>query len=211
MSVRALMMSTLLLAPLSGCSGLFETDTPPVQSYVLRVAAPPEVAGQPLKGTLRVSHPLAAPGLESDRIVLVQSDHRLSYFQASRWAASLPDVVEALAIETLRGTGMWTIVQGSSSGFPNDFTLQITVRRFDADYSQNPNAPVVRVAFDCIVGRRVDRELLSSFTAEATETVGENRLASVVEAFERATNKALATVAERSAESVRTSKAPSPP
>jgi cholesterol transport system auxiliary component len=204
-------MSTLLLAPLSGCSGLFETETPPTQSYVLRVVPPAERESQPLKGTLRVSHPLAAPGLESERIVLVQSDHRLSYFQGSRWAANLPDVVEALAIETLRGTGVWTIVQGSNSGFPNDYTLQISVRRFDADYSENPNAPVVRVAFDCIVGRRVDRELLSSFAAEATEVVSENRLASVVEAFERATNKALVIVAERSAESVRTSKAPSPP
>ena len=208
--LRASVMAALL-SPLSACSGLFATDTPPVQTYVLRMSQPQEPAGQPVKGTLRVSHPLASPGLASERIVLVQSDHRLTYFEASRWAANVPDVVEALAIETLRGAGVWTIVQGSNSGFPSDYTLQITVRRFEADYSESPNAPVVRVAFDCVVGRRADRELLGSFTAEAVESVGENRLASVVEAFERATNKALVMVAERSAESVRTSKAPSPP
>ena len=209
--MRALLICGLV-APLAGCSGFFETDTPPVQSYVLRVMPPSEsAAGAPLKGTLRVSQPLASPGLESDRIVLVQSDHRLDYFQASRWAASLPEVVESLAIETLRSTGVWSIVQGSSSGFPSDYTLQITVRRFDADYSENPNAPVIRVAFDCVVARRSDRELLGGFTAEASEQIGENRLTSVVAAFESATNKALMTVAERTAQSVRTSKAPTLP
>jgi cholesterol transport system auxiliary component len=205
------MFLSLLLAPLAGCSGLFETDVPPVQSYVLRATPPPQPAGPPIKGTLRVSHPLSFPGLETERIVLVQSDHRLSYFQASRWASTVPDVVESLAIETLRSSGVWSIVQGSNSGFPSDYTLQISVRRFDADYSESPDAPVIRVAFDCVVGRRADRELLGSFTAEATEQAGENRLATVVGAFERATNKALATVAERSAESIRTSKAPSLP
>jgi cholesterol transport system auxiliary component len=199
------------VALLTGCSGLFETDTPPVQAYVLRIDPQQQPAGDPVKGTLRVSHPLAAPGLETERIVLVQSDHRLNFFTASRWASSVPDIVEALAIETLRGTQTWSVVTGSNSGFPGDYNLQITVRRFDADYTENPNAPVVRVALDCVVGRRTDRELLGSFTAEATEPSAENRLAAVVEAFERATNKALMIVAERSAESVRTSKAPSSP
>jgi cholesterol transport system auxiliary component len=199
------------LALLAGCSGFFETDAPPVQSYVLRISPPQKSAGDPVKGTLRVSHPLAAPGLETERIVLVQSDHRLNFFTASRWASNVPDVVESLAIETLRGTQMWGVVTGSNSGFPGDYNLQITVRRFDADYTENPNAPVVRVALDCVVGRRADRELLGTFTAEATEPSSENRLAAVVEAFERATNQALMIVAERSAESVRTSKAPSSP
>jgi cholesterol transport system auxiliary component len=158
-----------------------------------------------------VSQPFASPGLETERIVLVQSDHRLSYFEASRWAASVPEVIESLAIETLRGSGAWSIVQGSNSGFPSDYTLQITVRRFDADYSESPDAPVIRVAFDCLVARRADRELLGSFSAEAVEQASENRLAVVVGAFERATNKALATVVERSSESVRTSRAPSLP
>jgi len=200
-----------LLAMLSGCTGFLETNAPPVQSYVLRVTPSQQSAVQPLKGTLRVSRPLAAPGLESERIVLVQSDNRLSHFEASRWAASLPEVIEALAIEKLRGAGIWNIVQGSNTGFPSDYTLQMTVRRFDADYSENPNSPTVRVALDCIVARRTDRELLSGFSVEAVEPVGENRLANVVEAFERATNQALETVVERSSESVRTSKAPSLP
>jgi len=210
LAARAIVLASIV-APLPACSGLFETDTPPVQSYILRATPPQESAGDPVKGTLRVSHPLAAPGLESERIVLVQSDHRLNYFTGSRWAGNMPEVIEALAIESLRGSGVWAVVQGSGSGINSDYTLQISVRRFDADYTESANAPIVRVAFDCVISRRLDRELLGSFTAEAAEPSTENRLAAVVQAFEVATNKALAVVAERSAESVRTSKAPSSP
>jgi cholesterol transport system auxiliary component len=200
-----------LLVSLAGCSGLLETDAQPVQSYVLRVTPSDPPDGAPIKGSLRVSRPIASPGLETERIVLVQSDHRLNYFTASRWAGNLPEVVEALAVERLRGTGMWSVVQDSRSSFPGDYTLQITVRRFDADYTENPNAPIIRVALDCVLGRRMDRELLATFSTEVNEQTTENRLASVVGAFEVATNKALTTIAERAAESIRTSKVPSPP
>lgn len=200
-----------LFVALTGCSGLFETDARPIQSYVLRITPSDPASGVPIKGTLRVSRPLAAPGLETDRIVLVQSDHRLNYFTASRWAGNLPDVVESLAVERLIGTGLWSVVQDSRSSFPGDYTLQITVRRFDADYTQDPNAPTVHVALDCVLGRRMDRELLAAFSAEVNEQSTENRLSSVVQAFEVATNKALSTIAERTTESVRTSRDPSPP
>jgi cholesterol transport system auxiliary component len=208
-------MRALLLAPWlafsAGCSGLFETDAQPVQAYVLRVAPSDESEGVPIKGSLRVSRPLASPGLESERIVLVQSDHRLSYFTASRWAGALPEVVESLAVEKLRSAGVWNVVQDSRSSFPSDYSLQITVRRFDADYTRDPNAPVVRVTLDCVLGRRADRELLSAFSTEVTEQSSENRLAAIVQAFEVATNKVLDRITERAAEAIRTSKVPSPP
>jgi cholesterol transport system auxiliary component len=202
--------------PLAGCGGLFQSDGPPVQSYLLRAAAAPEAAAKPLNATIRVSRPLPSPGLESDRIMLVQSDRRLNSFSASRWAASAPELLETLTVDTLRGTGVWSVVQDSRSGFPADYYLQITIRRFEADYTDGAagadgNPPTVHVSLNCVVGRRADRELITSFVAEAAESSGENRLAAVVEAFERATNKALATVAERTVEAVKTSKGPSLP
>jgi hypothetical protein len=73
---------------LSGCTGLFHSSAPAVQLYVLQ---PPAVAAIPADGgtapggapaapaattdsasTLRIALPLAAPGLNTDRIALLR-------------------------------------------------------------------------------------------------------------------------------------------
>jgi cholesterol transport system auxiliary component len=213
---RGLMQRGLLvlLLPLGGCSSLLKSDAPPVQSYLLRAPAL-ETAGTPIDASLRVARPLPSPGLDSDRIVLVQSDRRLNYFAASRWAANVPDVVETLAVETLRSSGAWKVVQDSRSALPTDYLLQITIHRFEADYTDrsgaSSDAPVVHVSLNCVLSRWADRELLASFAAEASEPSTANRLAPVVEAFEVATGKALTLMAERAAVAVRTSRGPSSP
>jgi cholesterol transport system auxiliary component len=208
-ALRALPL--LAAGALTGCSFGLQSDAPVVQTYVLR-AAPVKVDTPPRgAASVRLARPLPAPGLESDRIVLVQPDHRLTHFAGSRWVGPLPEVVEALAVETLRGSGAWRTVHDSRTSFPAEYSLQITIRRFDADYSSQSPTPIVRVALECMIGRRFDREVLASFSAEASEDVGENRLSAVVGAFERALNTALATVAERSAEAVKTSTAQLPP
>jgi cholesterol transport system auxiliary component len=206
----------VLVLPLAACGGFLNSESAPVQSYLLRAAPVAEPAAKPINATIRVSRPLASPGLESDRIMLVQSDRRLNNFTASRWAGSTPEVLETLTVDTLRGTGLWSVVQDSRSGFPADYYLQITIRRFEADYTNSAGGtaggpPTVHVSLSCVLGRRSDRELITSFVADAAEPSSENRLAAVVEAFERATNKALTTVAERTVEAVKTSKAPSLP
>jgi cholesterol transport system auxiliary component len=134
--------------------------------YVLRAsAAPPRSELTSSTVSLHVGRPIAGPGLDSDHIVLVQSDHRMSYFAGSRWPAALPAVVEALAVDTLRSSGAWSTVQDSGSAFSSDYLLQIVIRRFEAGYSGGSAAPQVHVVLDCTVGRRAGREVLASFLA----------------------------------------------
>lgn len=206
-------IAAFAIITLAGCASGFKSDAPPEQTYVLRAAPPPSTRALPEGKSviLRLTRPLAGPGLETDHIILVQPNNKLSYFAASRWAAPLPDVIEALAVETLRGSGAWTAVIDSRATFPTDYYLQMTIRRFDADYSSGAKVPVIHVAFDCLLGRRVDRELLATFTAEATAEVSENRMTAIVAAFERAAHVALAQVAEQSAAAIRTSITQSPP
>jgi len=199
--MRSILAGVLLLGmalSVGGCSGLHR-GTPLPQTYVLRTAAAPAVASTPAAGapTLRVGRTHTAPGLDSDRIVLMRSDHRLDYFAASRWAAALPDVVDALTAETLRNTGVWGTVSESGGGFPADYQLQIQIRRFEADYTES-STPTVHVVLDCAFGRRTDRELVTTFMAEGHVPASANRLSAVISAFEQAANAALATVVERS-------------
>jgi cholesterol transport system auxiliary component len=202
---RATPIATFLLTgALAACSGGLHSDSPAIQVYVLRAAAHPQATLIRSTASLHVSRPMAAPGLDSDHILLVQSDHRMSYYVASRWPADLPGVIESLAVDTLRTTGEWTTVQDSGSAFSSDYLLQMVIRRFEADYTVGASAPEVHVVLDCTVGRRAGREVIASFVAEGSATAAANRLGDVVTAFEDAANKALADIAAHTAEAVQT-------
>lgn len=234
--IRFILMSTVLI--LAGCTSGLRSDSPPVQVYILRAAVSPAVAATeqaqaldearaatgssaaPERGTasataapptLHVQRPQADPGLSTELITLVQSDHRMDRFAGSSWAATLPDVVETLAIDTLRATGNWAAVNDMPSPFFSEYLLQINIRRFEADYTGGGDVPKVYVTLDCTVARRAGRELLASFVAEGVAQAKANRMSEVVAAFESAAHMALARMAERSAAAVRTSTARSTP
>jgi cholesterol transport system auxiliary component len=197
-----------LAALLAGCTGLFHSDARPDQVYYLRVTAVQKgnsAAVPPIAASLRFTRPTAAPGLDSPQIVLVQSDRRMSFFLASRWPSPAPGMIEMLAVEKLRGSGMWQSIGDSTSAFPSDYVMQVTMRRFEADYTGGGTAPEVHVVLDCIVGKREGREVVASFLAEGAAQASANRLAAVVAAFETATNTALDSMSMQAADAVRAS------
>jgi cholesterol transport system auxiliary component len=210
----------LLCLCLAGCSGLFQSKAKPEQIYYLRApAAPPGGANSPADAatsaaatpampvSIRVVRPGAGPGLGSSHIMLVQPDHRMNFFSGSRWTAPTPEVIEALAVETLRASGTWSSVEGSASPFPADYLLHIHVQRFEADYGEGAGAgagaPVVHVVLECIVGRREGREVLATFTASGSAAAAANRLTVVVSAFEQAAGTALEALARQAEQAVR--------
>jgi cholesterol transport system auxiliary component len=210
--------ASLLCLLLSACGSLLQSNAKPEQTYYLR---PPGTAGgsaagaatagsstggdatataAPLPGmSVRVGHPIAAPGLETAHIMLVQSNHRMNFYTGSRWPAAGPELIESLAVETLRASGDWSLVQDSSSPFPNDYLLSTTIERFEADYTAGGPAPVVYVVLHCTLGRREGRDVIATFTASGEAPAAENRLGAVVAAFETATGKALTELSQQAA------------
>lgn len=203
----------LLCLGLAGCSGLFQSKAKPEQTYYLRAPAARTAgtssqagaaAGAPaIPASVRVIRPVAGPGLDTSRIMLVEADHRMNFFSGSRWPAPTPEVIEALAVQTLRASGSWASVGGSGSPFPSDYLLQVHVQRFDADYSEGAGAPVVHVVLECAVGRREGREVLATFTAAGSAAAAANRLGEVVMAFEQATGVALEALSRQTEQAVR--------
>jgi ABC-type uncharacterized transport system auxiliary subunit len=202
-------ISAAMALTVAACSGGFRSNAPATQVYVLRAATHPRSDLAHASASMYVGRPIAGPGLDSDHIVLVQSDHRMSYYVGSRWPAGLPAVVEALAVDALRAGGTWSTVQDSASAFSSDYLLQIVIRRFEADYltTSSPGgsvAPEIHVVLDCTVGRRAGRQVIDSFVAEGSAMASANRLGDVVSAFEDASNKALDEIAVRTAQAVKT-------
>jgi cholesterol transport system auxiliary component len=209
--VRVVLKNALLLPPcllaLAGCTNLFHSDAKPEQTYVLRApAAPPAAAtataAVPL-ASLQVAHPFAAPGLDGPHIMLVQADHRMNFFLGSRWPSPVTDLVEALTVDTLRAAGTWQSVEDSGSPFSAEYLLQISVRRFEADYTGGGAAPTAVVVLDCTLGARAGRRLIASFVAQGSAPAASDRMNEVVAAFEHATDAALGSLAEQTAAATR--------
>lgn len=200
--VKWCVATALLVLGLSGCSSMLRSDAAPVQVYTLRTAsaasgssADPVVA---VDATLRVAHPLAGPGLGTSQIVLRQPDDRLNVYAASAWAAAAPALLESLAVDTLRGAGHWRSVEDAESPFPSDYLLQISIRRFDADYSGGGDAPpTVQVTLDCTLGKEEGRDIIATFVASGTAVANANRLGEVVAAFQQATDTAMASLSQQ--------------
>lgn len=197
----------LLVLAVGGCASWLRSDAPPVQVYTLQAATPSASAADShpaVEASLRVAHPLAAPGLGTSQIVLLQPDHRMNVYAASMWAADAPALIEALATQTLRAGDEWSSVVDAESPFPTDYLLQISIRRFDADYSAGTNAPpTVHVTLDCTLGATEGRTVIASFIAEGSAAAGANRLSEVVAAFQQATDQALASLSQQTFAAVR--------
>lgn len=210
---------TVSLGAAAGCTNLFHSDAKPEQTYVLRApragepgadgtaAAATPAASRPagVLAPLQVVHPLAGPGLDGPHIILVQADRRMNFYLGSRWPAPLPDMVEALAVETLRASGEWQSVQDSGSPFTSEYLLSISIRRFEADYTRARGAPQVEVVLDCTLGARSGRELVTSFVAAGSAAAAGDRMSEVVAAFETASSAALASLAQQAAAATRAS------
>ena len=215
MTVRRLAALTALsicALALGGCSGVFDSSLPSPQSYVLRL--PPTPAGpaaQPNAGSILLQRPEAGPGLESERIALLRSDRRFDFYAASRWAAPAPVLIENAIGDALRATGPFASVLDDAAPFAPRYSLRCTLRRFEADYTEerSSSAPTVHVELDCTLGRHRDRELLASFRAQGAARASEDHLNAVIAAFESATAAAMKELAAAASAAVANEKPPS--
>ncbi|HEX9474302.1 MAG TPA: ABC-type transport auxiliary lipoprotein family protein [Steroidobacteraceae bacterium] len=201
MRFTAAMAGAFGAALAAGCTALHSSQEA-TQVYTLEVPVPasaavPAAADKPIatglneaRPTLQVLRPIAAPGLDSERIAVVRNVSQLDYYAASRWPAPLPEVLQSLAVSALRASGQFRAVQSEGAAFAADEVLQLEIRRCQAEYNGGGDA-VVRVQLVATLGRRADRSLVASVSAESVAPVAENRLQAVIAAYRSAVGEAL--------------------
>jgi cholesterol transport system auxiliary component len=183
-------LAPALLSALAGCGSLFHSDQPAVTTYALKAPNAPALAPR-LAVSVAVAHPLAAPGLASDRIAVTMPDGRFDAYAGVRWAAPVPEVVQSLLVDTLRSRGGFAAVLAEGSDFGARYLLQAEVREFAAVYSGPWRAPVVHVALVGQLVRSRNRELLQSFSASGEAEARDDHQRAVVAAFTTAVGSAL--------------------
>jgi ABC-type uncharacterized transport system auxiliary subunit len=189
--IARLFAGVLVTCVAGGCAD-FHSKQAAIQVYTLQPSFSAAAAGATAAtATLQVARPLAAPGLDTDGIALQRDGQRLDYYAASRWAAPLPEIVQSQAIEALRASGKFRSVQPEGAAFAADLVLQLEIRRGQAEYVGADGPPTVQVQLLATLGRRADRSVLATVSATGTAPASENRMQSVVAAFQAALGTAL--------------------
>jgi cholesterol transport system auxiliary component len=197
---RALAVAALCLA---ACTGSLFRSHATATAYMLSAgpashAEPAPAAEIPVD--LAVLKPKARPGLESDRIAVLYPDRRLDYFADARWSGPLGEVLQELAVQEFHSHANLRTVSGDASVFASAYWLEIEITDFQAEYTSAAAAPTVRVSLRARLGSSGDRRLLGQFAATAQKPAAENRLSSIVDAFESAADASLAEIAAQAAE-----------
>jgi phospholipid/cholesterol/gamma-HCH transport system substrate-binding protein len=132
-----------ILAGLEKMTGGGDKQEP--TSYDLVAATDfPAIADLPA-GQLLVAGPTATVALDTQRIMIKGVNGLVPAFEGTRWADSVPLLVQARLIDSFGNAGYPRVVSDANGG-NGDFTLSTTVQAFEFDRSDTPTARVALVA-----------------------------------------------------------------
>ena len=115
----AMMLTAALLPALGGCVPSLESTEPPDRVYWLDTT----MIENPAQMTLRVS---VVPGLDSDRILILEQDQRLNYYAGAFWPDNLQPLLQSAMARSLNARP-----NARPSG-PADSNIEVTIERFFA-------------------------------------------------------------------------------
>jgi len=143
-----------------------------------------------------VERPIAAAGLNSQKIALQRSPVTLDYFAHANWTDTAPQLVQTLLIESFENTGKIRAVTRESTSLRPDYVLQTELREFQAEYTTGAQAPTVRVRLNAKLIRLPDRTIIGNQTVERTWTATKADMESIVLAFDEALGKVMKQIVE---------------
>ncbi len=179
---------------LTGCvSDILESKVEEPQVYVLRTG---EVAtanvAYPLQ--LGIALPVAAPGLDTNRIAVLRNNNQLDYYFGARWGVTAPQLVQSFLIDTLQSQRGFKSVAAETARIDAEYLLELQLKDFQAEYATENADPSVRITLGGNLISIKTRKLVAPVAATTTVRATDNRLSAVVTAFETAMRQASAEV-----------------
>jgi cholesterol transport system auxiliary component len=152
----------------------------------------PEVGYQ-----LIIEEPMAAGGLDNNRIALRPHATKLQFYAAARWTERLPKMMQTLIIESFENTNKIISVGRQSIGLRSDFSLKTELREFQVEQYTGHETDLVRVRINAKLVRQPDRIIVGSQSFEYTVQVKQGgSLNDIVIAFDTATGRVIKKLVE---------------
>jgi|TARA_R110002124_G_scaffold19407_1_gene77848 cholesterol transport system auxiliary component len=176
---------TAAIAVLGGCSLLATPD--PVQLYRFGAAAESgegPVLSAPVQVALRrIEFPAASKG---DRMLGI-TGAEAAYIAGARWVSPAEDLYAQSLHDAFLSQATRVRLIGRRELTPATRTLDIDVRTFESRYERPGAAPLVVVSATARMLRLPERTVVSERTFTVSQPASENRVSSIVAAFDIAT------------------------
>lgn len=182
--------ATLLVGVLSGC-GALPVGKPPPQLYTLtpKSTFPDDLPYADWQ--LGVDRPTSPAGLSTARIAVAKQLFTLDYYAGVQWIDDAPNMVQRLLIESFENSNRIVGVGRESVGLRSNFVLKTELREFQAEYLDGASLPTVRVRLNAKLVKMPQRYIIASTTGERTIAAADNRMETIIRAFDDALGKAL--------------------
>ena len=184
MNRRLILMLSAVLAgvlstALTGCAGLLDSDAPPTSEWWLEPVTPAEPVDRGEQSlTLELT---VVPGLDTDRILNLGPSARLNHYAGAHWPDHLPEVLGSVLARSFEGAGWRSVVQGERAASTDGCLLQLETRSFYGRVNADSVTGRVEVRFD---GQLVCGDEVRPVSTRQEVTVSENRMGSIVAAFQ---------------------------
>ncbi len=179
---------------LSACSSVMDSKRAARQTYLL--TPDPSINAEAAPSTapgLAVAISVA-PGLDTDRIIALSPDAKLSPYANARWPDHLPEVITSVLKRSLAASGKFSSVEASSRASGDDWLLTLELQQFYGIQNSAGETSSVRVELAGSLacnGRNVPIRVSDS------NSVSEERLSAVVAAHQRGLNNVTRLVLEQ--------------
>jgi cholesterol transport system auxiliary component len=140
---------------------------------------------------LVVEEPLAAGGLDTNKIAVMPNALELQYYADARWTERAPRMVQTLLVESFENTGKIVAVGRQAVGLRSDFNLKSELREFQTEYRAGETAPRVRVRLNVKLIEQPRQEIIASRNFEHVEQPKSAAMPDVIDAFDEALGKVL--------------------
>jgi cholesterol transport system auxiliary component len=191
-------LSLLMALSLAACAGsLFKNKAAPPTMYQLSASAKlaaDRTGAMAAVADLAILKLRVRAGLDTERIAALYPDRRMDYFADVRWTGPLDEVLQDLAVQQFHSNPSFRNVRADASVFASAYWLEIEVVDFQAEYSAAGLAPTVHVHLLARLGNSADRHILAHFEPDIRQAAADNRMGAIVDAFNRATDEALAQI-----------------
>lgn len=180
---KQLSIILMSLFGIAACAGILETDQPAERTYWLKplIVQGADAAGDSMPSLVVTVR--AAPGLDTDRMLILQSGARLNHYEAARWPDNVPEVLESLLRRTVESTGDYARVSGGRGTRSADWQLELEVREFYTVAASSAGTSKVRVALSGYVNCHDTDHVISLL---ANVDLYDERLSVIVAAHEKA-------------------------
>jgi ABC-type uncharacterized transport system auxiliary subunit len=136
---------------------------------------------------LQIAEPTTAPGLDGRRIAVVQDGNKLNYYNNARWVESVPAIMQNFLIESFESSNSFNNITSDTDTANVDLMLLTDIRNFEV--AEENGYPLVKLRIVSKLVNRVDYKVLKTITAEENIRPSENKIASIIAAFNEGAGK----------------------